>query len=90
MFQLDSIIFDKDYSSEINAIDSKAFSRYKPNSFDGKDSAAIQCDKSFEHSCVLIAQNTSLDAKKMTVLQFYGTLETIREQNKDNKKKLKK
>lgn len=74
-------ITDKvDNFEAISAIDLDLFRAYKPKSFIGSESIEIQYDKQFENACVLIAQKTSLDAKKMKVLQFYSTLDTIKRQ----------
>ena len=77
---LTSITDKIDNSEAINAIDLALFNIYKPKSFIGSDSVEIQYDKQFENACVLIAQKTSLDAKRMKVLQFYSTLDTIKRQ----------
>lgn len=77
---LTSITDKIDNSDAINAIDLALFNIYKPKSFIGSDSVEIQYDKQFENACVLIAQKTSLDAKRMKVLQFYSTLDTIKRQ----------
>lgn len=77
---LTSITDKIDNSEAINAIDLALFNIYKPKPFIGSDSVEIQYDKQFENACVLIAQKTSLDAKRMKVLQFYSTLDTIKRQ----------
>ena len=77
---LTSITDKIDNSEAINAIDLALFNIYKPKSFIGSDSVEIQYDKQFENACVLIAQKTSLDAKRMKVLQFYSALDTLKRQ----------
>lgn len=77
---LTSITDKIDNYEAINAIDLALFNIYKPKPFIGSDSVEIQYDKQFENACVLIAQKTSLDAKRMKVLQFYSTLDTIKRQ----------
>ena len=77
---LTSITNKIDNSEAINAIDLALFNIYKPKPFIGSDSVEIQYDKQFENACVLIAQKTSLDAKRMKVLQFYSTLDAIKRQ----------
>lgn len=68
------------YDKELSNIERKSLDRYKPKKFRGKSSIEIQYDKQFESSCVLIYQKTSSDAKKMSVLQYYTTLDIIKKQ----------
>jgi hypothetical protein len=53
---------------------------YKPKVYDGTESVEIRYDKQFESSCMLISQKTNMDARKMTVLQFYSALDNIKKQ----------
>lgn len=87
---LEGIVADKDNTKEINEIDDYLFSLYKPQSFLGSESVEVKYDKQFESSCTLIAQKTGLDAKSMTVLQFYSNLDTIKKQIDNEQKSLKK
>lgn len=80
LFILDGIIYDKDNSLEVAAIDSRMFSKYSPKSFEGEKSVEIKYDKQFESTCLLISQKMNLDAKAMTVLQFYSALDMIKKQ----------
>lgn len=77
---LEAIINDIDNKERIDAIDSLMFGMYSPKSFVGSDSVEVSYDKQFETTCLLIAQKINLDAKKMTVLQFYNALDTIKKQ----------
>lgn len=77
-------------TTEIDAIDDYLFSLHSPNSFSGSSSAEIKYDKQFETMCVLIAQKTNLDAKNMSVLQFYNTLDNMRQQAEAERKAVKK
>lgn len=78
--QLDSIINDVDHTNEIYEIDAQLFGMYKPQTFIGSKSVEVLYDKQFESTCTIISQKTNLDAKKMTVLQFYNTLSDIKKQ----------
>lgn len=80
VYMLQGIAEDKDNSEQIAEIDSYLFGLYKPKSFFGKDSVEITYDKQFETSCVLISKETGIDAKKMTVLQYYNSLELIKKE----------
>lgn len=77
---LDAIINDTDNKEQIEAIDAILFGMYNPKCFIGSDSIEVSYDKQFETTCLLIAQKTSMGAKKMTVLQFYSALDTIKKQ----------
>lgn len=77
LYVLDELIYDEDNSERIRGADDYIFGLYKPKNFNGTDSVEITYDKQFEFSCVLISQKTNLNAKSMTVLEFYTTLENI-------------
>lgn len=80
LFVLDTVINGTDNSKQIGLIDMEALHKYKPNAFDGSSSIEVKYDKQFESTCLLIAQKTSMDAKKMTVLQFYNAIDNIKAQ----------
>lgn len=77
---LDTIVNGTNNEEQINAIDAIMFGAYNPKCFIGSDSVEVLYDKQFETTCLLIAQKTSLNAKSMTVLQFYSALDTIKKQ----------
>lgn len=77
---LDTIIYGADNEEQIKAIDAVMFGAYSPKCFIGSDSIEVSYDRQFETTCLLIAQKTSLNAKNMTVLQFYSALDTIKKQ----------
>lgn len=87
---LEGIAYEKDNAEEIEQIDTYLFNLYRPQSFTGTSSVEIKHDKQFESSCTIIAQKTSLDAKKMTVFEFYSNLDTIRQQIENEQKQLKR
>lgn len=80
ILQLKSIAEEKDYTNEIADIDLSLLKSYKPGKFTGKESFELKYDKQFESACMLIGQRANLDAKSMTVLQFYTTLHNIQKQ----------
>lgn len=73
-------------TSDIDTIDEYLFSLHKPNSFIGSASIEIQYDKQFEAACIAIAQKTNLNAKHMTVLQFYSAVDSIKQQTEAEQK----
>ena len=87
---LEGVIKGKDISSDINAIDDYLFNLHKPKSFIGNESIEIKYDKQFESMCLIISQKTNQDARKMTVLQFYSSLENIKHQTEAEQKAYKK
>ena len=80
ILQLKGIIEDKDYAKDIADIDMSLLKSYKPGSFSGKDSFELKYNKQFESLCMLIGQKANLNAKQMTVLQFYTTVNNIKAQ----------
>lgn len=61
-----------------------------PKSYIGSESIEIRYDKQFESTCLLISQKTNMDAKKMTVLQFYNAVDNIKQQLEAESKSIKK
>lgn len=90
VYMLQGIAEDIDNSEKVAEIDSYLFGLYKPKSFYGKSSVEITYDKQFETSCALISKETGMDAKKMTVLQYYNTLELIKKENEIKQKAYKR
>ena len=64
-------------------------SMHTPKVFIGSDSVEVKYDKQFESTCLLIAQKTNMDARKMTVLQFYNAIDNIKAQAEAEAKSLK-
>lgn len=83
---LDEIINETDRSQSIEEIDLYLINMHKPSLFYGPDSVEIRYDKQFGNACLLIAERVGLDAKKMTTLEFYNALGTIKKQI-DNEQK---
>ena len=90
LFVLDAIINDNDNSEKIEALDCLLINMHSPKSFIGSGSVEIKYDKQFESMCLLIAQKIGLDAKKMTVLQFYNAIDNIKKQIEAESKQVKR
>ena len=90
LFVLDSIINDSDNSEKIEELDQLLINMHSPKSFIGSESVEIKYDKQFESMCLLIAQKIGLDAKKMTVLQFYNAIDNIKKQIEAESKQVKR
>lgn len=89
LLQLQEIIEDKNYSEQIAELDEFLFNLHKPKNFIGKESEEIKYDKQFESACMVISQKTGMNAKQMTVLEFYNTLANIQKQTEAEKKAYK-
>lgn len=87
---LDSIINDTDNTEQIELIDAMMLNMHTPKVFIGSESVEVKYDKQFESTCLLIAQKTNMDARKMTVLQFYNAIDNIKAQAEAEAKSLKK
>ena len=87
---LDSIINDTDNSEQIGAIDMIMLNMHTPKTYMGSESVEVKYDKQFESTCLLIAQKTNMDARKMTVLQFYNAIDNIKTQAEAEAKRYKK
>lgn len=87
---LDSVINDTDNSKQIEAIDIMMLNMHTPKAYIGSESVEVKYDKQFESTCLLIAQKTNMDARKMTVLQFYNAIDNIKAQAEAEAKSLKR
>lgn len=87
---LDSIVNDTDNTEQIELIDTSMLNMHMPKVFIGSGSVEIKYDKQFESTCLLIAQKTSMDARKMTVLQFYNAIDNIKAQAEAESKSVKR
>lgn len=90
ILQLRGIIEDRNYATEMASLDVSLLKFYNPKVFTGRESFEIKYDKQFENACLVIGQKANLDAKKMTVLQFYTTLHSIQKQLEAEAKAYKK
>lgn len=86
---LDGIISGIIKAEEVDEIDSYLLSLSKPKQFNGSKSVEVQYSKQFEQACILIAQKTNLDVKKLNVFEFYTALEQVKKQTEREGKKKK-
>ena len=61
----------------------------KPRTFAGKDSAEIAYDKQFDDMCIILSQQLNTDAKKYTVMEYYGAYQYIKKQQNKQKRQNK-
>jgi hypothetical protein len=71
---------------EVEELTTRLVTSDKPRSFEGKNSAEVAHDKSFEDMCLVIAKELHADAKKMTVLEYYNAFEFVKTMQKQQKK----
>lgn len=86
----DEIINDTDNRVALNEIDTFLYNLYKPKNFNGNDSIEIQYDKQFENSCSIISQKLYTNPKRMTVLEFYNSVEFLKQQSENEQKRIKR
>jgi len=58
----------------------------QPKVFWGANGVEVNFVKGFEKTCAIINQHINKDPKTMTVLQFYESLEILKEQFKPKRK----
>jgi hypothetical protein len=87
LLMCDEITEGSDHSEEIRAIESQMVRSDKPRVFQGLQNAEVLYDKNFVGCCIAIAQNLNMDAKRMTVLEYYRAIEVLEEQQKQLKKR---
>lgn len=85
--QIDCILLgDTEKNREkVEALTDRIITFAVPKCYTGKDSVEIDFDKQFETMCLVIAENTHADAKKMTVLEYYNAYQYIEKQMKAKK-----
>lgn len=77
-------------NQKINTLADELLLFAKPRAFSGKESAEVEFDKSFDATCMLIAQHLHLDPIGFTVLRFYNALVFVKESLDTEKKRIKK
>ena len=87
LLQLEFVEKGIDHDEEIREIDGQLVRFGKPMVFSGDKNREILYDKNFIGCCISIAQNLNMDAKQMTVVEYYRALEVLEEQQKELKRK---
>lgn len=85
-------IIDGDTKENVNKVEEltdRMITYHKPKTFTGKASVEIEYDKQYEDMCLVIAKNLNVEAKKMTVLEYYNAYQYIMKQNKSVKRQNK-
>lgn len=82
LLQLEEIYHGDDLTEEIAKIESQMQRLDKPRVFRGERRCDVLYDKNFVGCCIAIAQNLNMDAKRMTVMEYYRAVEVLEEQQK--------
>ena len=82
---LESIINDINNAPSIDIVDGYLLSMSKPKSYSGATNVEIQYNKQFESMCMLITQTVGMNAKTMTVFEFYTAIDQIKKQTPKRK-----
>ena len=87
LLMCDEMAKDEDHKEEIDELTKQMVRFGKPMVFNGDRNREVLYDKNFIGNCISIAQNLNMDAKQMTVLEYYRAIEVLEEQQKELKRK---
>lgn len=76
--QLDYILEGRDTESEVTDISESSLTKLRPGTFLSPDSEEVKHDKKFDELCMHISNKCNVDAKKMTVTEFYNAVDFIK------------
>ena len=71
---------EKDTLKEIEDITTQLITYFSPNKFSGNENFEVNYDKQFENMCLILSKHLHVNAKKMSVLEFYNSFEYIKEE----------
>lgn len=75
---------------DIDVMTDRLVTAIKPKVFTGRTAFGVQHDKGYEKMCLLISSTLGVDAKRMTVLEYYTANEYIKEVANERRKASKK
>lgn len=81
MLQLEQIA-GKDTAAEIEKIETHLLTLIPPQNYAGSRGAEVEMIKAYERACAVMSQHIGRNPKRMTVLEFYETLEALKGQSK--------
>lgn len=70
----------------INTMTDRLVTAIKPKVFTGRTAFGVQHDKGYEKMCLLLSSTLGVDAKRMTVLEYYTANEYMQEVARERKK----
>ena len=71
---------------DIDTMTDRLVTAIKPKVFTGRSAFGVQHDKGYEKMCLLISSTLGVDAKRMTVLEYYTANEYIKEMDRERQK----
>ena len=71
---------EKDTLKEIEDITTQLITYFSPNKFSGNGNFEVNYDKQFENMCLMLSKHLHVNAKKMSVFEFYNSFEYIKEE----------
>lgn len=78
MLILDNVISNVDDNiEELDDLDNQMLLHSKPLIFTGPESFEVRVDKQFNELALYVTQKAGVEAKKLTVFEFYSALEYI-------------
>lgn len=82
---LQGIQSDKQDKEQLSKVTDDLITTYAPTNFNGANNFEIDFDKQFERMCIVLAQNTGINPKQCSVMEFYNAYEVFKEQSKKAK-----
>lgn len=77
-------------SAEVERLTLALITYFKPQSFEGRESAEIAFDRQFENLCLVLSEQLHVEPKKYTVLEFYNAFDFVQEKAKALRKAQKR
>lgn len=76
--------------TEVEALDEELTTYHHPQVYNGPQGIEVMCDRNFDETSLLLAQNMNADAKNMSVREYYNAVEMMKMQAKEKRKALSK
>lgn len=75
-------IAGKDTAAQIEKVEAFLLGLIPPQNYSGPTGAEVELVRAYERACAVMSQHISRNPKRMTVLEFYETLEALKGHNK--------
>lgn len=76
------MVSGEDRAGEIEKLENTLLKLLPPVNYAGATGAEVEMIKAYERACAVMRQHQSKDPKRMTVLEFYETLESLKTDKK--------
>lgn len=73
-------------TGHIKELEDRLVLAVKPQTFVGREAFGVQHDKQFERMCLMISSNLNVNAKQMTVMEYYTANEYLNDMMKERQK----